>query len=107
MITKLLANVVAGALLIPAAALGKDATVATQLPSSQWKSAVPLPLPPIPYFETIPLLTTEATGPRQKVDQLLGPDFETLKFALDKERPLTTRYSSMPRGTELGGYRDK
>jgi hypothetical protein len=97
MITKLLAGVAAGALLIPAVAFGKDGNAATQPPSVEWKSAGALPLPPILYLETIPWLTTEATGPRQKVDQLLGPDFETLKFALDKERPLTTRYSSMPR----------
>jgi hypothetical protein len=90
MVTKLLAGVVAGALLIPAVAFGKDGNVS-------WKSSGALPLPPIPYLETIPWLSTEATGPRQKVDQLLGPNFDTLKLALDKGRPLTTRYTSMPR----------
>jgi hypothetical protein len=89
MITKLLAGVTAGALLIPAVAFGKDGNV--------WKSSGAVPFPPIPYVETIPWLSTEATGPRQKVDQLLGPNFDMLKLALDKDGSLTTRYSSMPR----------
>ena len=99
MIAKLFACVVGGALLIPAAALGKDGNV-------EWNSAGALSLPPIPYLETIPWLSTEASAPRLKVDQLLGPDLETLKFALDRDAPLTTRYSSMPRRpTDTGGLK--
>ena len=107
MVTKLVACVVAGALLIPAAAFGNDGNRAIQPRASEWKSAGALPLPPIPYLETIPWLSTEATGPRQKVDQLLGPDLDTLKFALDKDAPLTTRYSSMRRGAGPAGRWEK
>ena len=89
MVTKLFPCILAGALLMPAAAFGKDGTVAARLSA--------LPLPPIPYLETIPWLSTEANGPRQKVDQLPGPDLDTLKLALHRGSPLTTRYSSMPR----------
>jgi hypothetical protein len=97
MVTKLFACFVAGALLIPAAALGKDGK-ATQPDASEWKSAGELPLPPVPYLETIPWVSSEAARPGQKVDRLLGPDLNTLKLALDKDSPLTTRYSSMRRG---------
>jgi hypothetical protein len=82
---KLLACVVAGTLLIPAAAFGKDGNTLGRPPSSGWKSAGALRLPPIPYRETIHWLSTEAIGPTQKVDQLLGPDLDMLKFALDKD----------------------
>jgi hypothetical protein len=85
MVTKRLACLVASVLLIPAAATGKDSNTATVLYSVEWRSAGALPLPPIPYLETIPWLSTEATGPRQKVDHLLGPDLGTLKFALNKD----------------------
>jgi hypothetical protein len=95
MVTKLFACVVAGAVLLPAAAFGKDGHTATQWRASGWKQARALPLPPIPYLETIPWLSTEDTGPRQKVDQPLGPDLDTLKVALDRDAPMTTRNSSM------------
>jgi hypothetical protein len=98
MVTKLFACVVAGALLLPAAAFGKDGNTATQWRAPEGKQARALPLPPIPYLETIPWLSTEDTGPRQKVDQLLGPDLDTLKVALDKDAPMTTRNSSMRTG---------
>jgi hypothetical protein len=96
MVTRLFACVVAGTLLIPAAAFGKDGNMATKPRAPEWKSAGALPLQPIPYLDTIPRLSTEVTGPRLKVDQLLGPDLDTLKFALDRDA-LTTRYSSMRR----------
>ena len=107
MVAKLLACTVAGALLIPAAAFGKDGNMATQPRALEWKSAGALPLPPIPYLETIPWLSTQATAPRQKVDQLFGPDLDTLKFALDRDAPLTTRYSSMRRRAEPAGRPEK
>jgi hypothetical protein len=97
MVAKLFACVVAGALLIPGAAFGKDGKLAIQPPALDWKSAGALPLAPIRYVETIPWLSTEATGPRQNVDQLLGPDLDTLKFALVKDSLLMTRDSSMRR----------
>ena len=97
MVTKLFACAVAGALLFPHAALAKD-NAPGHARVSEWKETA-LPLPPIPYLETIPWLSTEGTGPRQKVDQLLGPDLDTLKVALGKNAPLTTRYSSMRTGT--------
>ena len=97
MVTKLFACAVAGALLFAQAAFAKDGNTAAQS-RAEWKQAGALPLPPIPYLETIPWLSTEETGPRQKVDQLLGPDLDTLKVALDKNAPLTTRYSSMRTG---------
>ena len=98
MIAKLFACVVAGVLLLPVAAFGKDGNTAGQSRASGWKQTSALPLPPIPYLETIPWLSTQATGQGQKVDQLLGPDFDTLKVALDKDAPMTTRYSSMRTG---------
>src|SRR5215210_7973244 len=85
MVTKLFACAVAGALLFPQAAFAKDGSTATQS-RAQWKQAGTLPLPPIPYLETIPWLSTEETGPRQKVDQLLGPDLDTLKVGSTKMR---------------------
>jgi len=78
MITKLFVCLVAGALLIPGSAFGKDGNPATQPSALEWRSTGALPLPPIAYLETIPWLSTEATGPTQKVDQLLGPDLDTL-----------------------------
>ena len=107
MVTKLFACMVAGALLIPGAAFGKDGNMPTQPRAREWKSPGALPLPPIPSLETIPWLSTEATQPKQKVDQLLGPDLDTLKFALDRNAPLTTRYSSMRRGSNPQGRREK
>ena len=103
MVTKLFPCILAGALLMPAAAFGKDGTVAPRLSALP----LPLPLPPIPYLETIPWLSTEANGPRQKVDQLLGPDLDTLKLALHRGSPLTTRYSSMPRRAGPAGRPEK
>jgi len=97
MVTKLFACAVAGALLFPQAAFAKDGSTATQS-RAEWKQAGTLPLPPIRYLQTIPWLSTEETGPRQKVDQLMGPDLDTLKVALDRNAPLTTRYSSMRTG---------
>jgi hypothetical protein len=64
MVTKLFACVVAGALLLPVAALGKDGNTATQWRAPEGKQVRALPLPPIPYLETIPWLSTEDTGPR-------------------------------------------
>jgi len=96
MVTKLFACAVAGALLLPQAASAKDGNTQSR---AEWKQTGALPLPPIPYLETIPWLSTEAAGPRQKVDQLLLPDLDTLKVALDKNAPLTTRDSSMRMGT--------
>ena len=79
MATKLFACVVAGARLILPAAFSKDGNTATQPRVLEWKSAGALPLPPIPYLEAIPWLSTEATGQGQKVDRLLGPDLDTLR----------------------------
>src|SRR3954467_11975196 len=84
MVTKLFACAVAGALLFPQASFAKNGSTATQS-RAEWKQAGALPLPPIPYLETIPWLSTEETGPRQKVDQLLGPNLDTLKVALEKK----------------------
>jgi len=96
MLAKLLVGVIAGTLLIPAGAFGRDDKVAaTRL--RELKSAGALPLRSIPYLETIPWLRTNASGSGPKVDQSLRPNFETLTVALDKDQPLTTRYSSMPR----------
>ena len=95
MVAKLVACAVAGALLVPAGAFGREGNTTTQSRTLEWKSAGALPLPPIPHLETIPWLSTEVTGPRLKVDQLLGPDLDTLKFALDRDAPLTTRDSSL------------
>src|SRR4051794_40415876 len=64
MVTKLFACAVAGAFLFPQAAFAKDGSTATQS-RAEWKQAGALPLPPIPYLETIPWLSTEETGPRQ------------------------------------------
>ena len=95
MVAKLFACVVAFALLLPQAAFGKDGEAAKQ-PASEWKSAGGLPLPPIPYLETIPWLTAQADdGQRQKADQSRGPDLDMLKLATGNDAPLTTRYSSM------------
>ena len=94
MVAKLFASAVAFALLLPQAAFGKDGEAAKQ-PASEWKSAGGLPLPPIPHLETIPWLTAQADGQRRKVDQLRGPDLDTLKLATGNDAPLITRYSSM------------
>jgi hypothetical protein len=99
MVTKLFACVAAAALLLPQAAFGQDGEVAKQPAASEWKSAGGLPLPPIPYLETIPWLTAQADSQRQKAYQLRGPDLDTLKLATGNEAPLITRYSSMRGGT--------
>jgi hypothetical protein len=93
MVTKLLACALAAALLLPQAAFGKDGEVAKQL-TSEWKSAGGLPLPSIPYLETIPWLSVQADGQR-RTDDWRGPDLDTLKLATGNQAPLITRYSSM------------
>ena len=96
MLTKLLAGIIAGALLIPAGAFGNDDSLAaTRL--RELKPAGALPLRPIPHLETIQWLGAVASGIGPKVDQSLGSNFDTLTVALDKDGPLTTRYSSMRR----------
>ena len=98
MITKLFACAAAAALLLPQAASGKDGEAAKQ-PASEWKSSGELPLPPIPYLETIPWLTAQADSQPEKVDQVRGPDLDMLKLTTGYDAPLITRCSSM-RGEE-------
>ena len=97
MVTKLFACAVAAALLLPQAAFGKDGASAKQ-EASKWDSADALPLPRIPYLETIPWLIAQADGQGQKVAQLRGPDLDTLRLATGNDAPLITRYSSMRGG---------
>jgi hypothetical protein len=99
MTANLFAWILAGTLVVPQAALGKDTTadVATRAPSQpgSWNA---LPLPPIPHLEAIPWLATAETEQRQKVDVLLGPKFESIKPGFElapAQLPLQSRDAAM------------
>ena len=85
MTAKLFAWILAGTLVVPQAALGKDAMAGTAPRApSQPDSWSALPLPPIPHLDAIPWLVAAGTEQRQKVDIQLGPNFDSIQLSFDQ-----------------------
>ena len=92
------ALLLAGALMVPQALAAKNVVTAPGASPTARSSALPLPV--IPYLDTIPWLgASGSTGPRQKVDILLGPKFENIQLGFDRHDAdgMQTRDVSMQR----------
>jgi hypothetical protein len=83
MIKGLFALLMAGTLMVPhiTPALGNESTVGLGAARdsldrlSDWER---LPLPPVPYLETMPWLSSGAASRGPKIDLLWGPKLDTL-----------------------------
>ena len=81
MMKRLLAFVLAGALMAPTTGLGSERAFSndgTRRAASKFPEK--LPLPPIPYLETMPWMNLDLETKRPRVDTLLPPSFNVSAF---------------------------
>lgn len=93
MMKGLFAVMFAGSLMIPQSAVGGGSS-----------SRDTLPLPPIPYLETIPWLTAASSARQQKPSILLHPlSFQDLALVFDQDAPKARRTFTSMQGAANAG----